>query len=117
MQEGSALLPAYLAGLGVSVVVAVAAEHDLCAVALGGLNLGDGRGGGHYDGGGYAEVFRCQSDALGVISRRGGDDTFDLAALCDSGDLVAGAPYLEGAGLLAIFALEINLSSGHFREG
>ena len=68
VQERGVLLLADLARLGVSVVIAVAREHDGRAVALSGLRLGDGRGLGHDDRGRDAEAVRGVGHALRVVS-------------------------------------------------
>ena len=108
VQERGVLLLADLAGLGVSVVIAVAREHNVRAVALRGLRLGDGRGLGHDDRGRGAEAVRGVGHALCMVT--------GLAALDEGGDLVARAADLERTGLLAVFVLEINVAARHGRE-
>ncbi len=116
MQERGVLLLADLAGLGVSVVIAVAREHDVRAVALRSLRLGDGRGLGHDDRGRDAEAVRSIGHALCVVAGRRGHDGTGLAALDERRDLVARTADLERTGLLAVFVLEINVAARHGRE-
>ena len=52
-------------------------------------------------------------NTLRVISGGGGNDAFYIAALDESGYLIARAAYLERACFLAVFALEIYLSARH----
>ena len=116
VQERGVLLLADLAGLGVSVVIAVAREHNVRAVALRGLRLGDGRGLGHDDRGRYAEAVRGVGHALCMVAGRRGHDGPGLAAFDERRDLVARAADLERTGLLAVFVLEINVAARHGRE-
>ena len=116
VQERGVLLLADLAGLGVSVVIAVAREHNVRAVALRGFRLGDGRGLGHDDRGRDAEAVRGVGHALCMVAGRRGHDGPGLAAFDERRDLVARAADLERTGFLAVFVLEINVAARHGRE-
>ena len=117
VEEGGVLLAADLHGLFKGVVVAVAAEDDLRAVALRGLDLGDGRGLGHDDGRGQAVALCGVGHALGVVAGGGCHDGLHLAALRQRAYLVRRAADLEGAGLLPVLALHPDLAARHAAEG
>ena len=116
MKEGRIFFLANFARRLVSVVVAVAGQNDLCAVALGRLYLGDGGRFGHDDGCRNAELLGCTRNALCMVACRGGNNGAHTAVFHQSGNLVACASYFKGAGFLTVFALEINAAACHPRK-
>ena len=90
--------------MGIGIVIAVAVEDDLRAVPFRGLDLGNGSGLGHDDGGGNAEFVGGIGHTLGMVAGGGGNHRAGFAPVGHGGQLVAGTPDLEGTGLLAVFA-------------
>ena len=117
MDEFRAGLLADLARPRVGFVVDVAREHDFRAVALGRGDLGDRRGARHDDGGLDAHRACCESNALRVVARRGGNDRVQAALGVALHDLVIRAAHLERTGFLLVFVLQINLRTSHGRKG
>ena len=112
MDEGVTHFVPELQRLVVGVVVNAFDQADLCAVALGGLHLGDGGGVGQADQGGDAALAGGQRHALGVVAGGTGDDALGPLLNGELGDHVACAPELEGAGVLKIFGLQIQVTVG-----
>ena len=117
MDELRAGLLTDLARLGVGFVVDVARENDVRAVALRRGDLGDRRGARHDDGGLDADRACREGNALCVVACRGGNDCVQVALGVALHDLVVRAAHLEGAGLLLVFILEVDLCAGHGGEG
>jgi hypothetical protein len=74
VDEDQVALGLDLLGPGEGLVVAVAVEHDLGAMAPGGHHLDQRRPGRHDDDGGDAEPGGVEGHGEAVIARAGGDD-------------------------------------------
>ena len=110
MNEGVAFAFFQLQRLFICVVVAALHQAHICAIALGGLHLGDGSGIRQADERFDAILRRCQRHALGVVSCGAGDDAPGLLLVGEHCDLVGRATNLEGAGDLQIFRLQVQLA-------
>ncbi len=68
MDELCALFFNDFARFGIGFIVNRAMQHDLCAIALGCGNLGNRCRARHDDGGGYADLGRCECNALRMVA-------------------------------------------------
>jgi hypothetical protein len=98
-------------GDGLAVFLVAVIEHDLGAVALGALALGDGRIRRHHDGGLHVQDLRRRRHALGVIAGGERHDPANALVLRDRGQLVEGAAEFERSGPLQHFGLQEDLGS------
>ncbi len=105
-----------LPGVLVRLVVVLADEPDLGAVAPGCGDLCGGGVLGHDHGAGHAEVGGGQGDALGVVTGGGGDDAALPLGFRECGDLVEGAAEFERAGALQVLEFEVDLPAGQAAE-
>ena len=103
MDEGVTVLLLQLQRPVIGIVVAALHQTDLGAVALGGLDLGDGRRIRQADQGGNAAFGGRQRHTLCMVSGGAGDHALGFLFLAELRDLVAGAPELKGTGVLQIF--------------
>ena len=62
----------------------VTAQHDICSVVPGRLELGQGNTDGHEDGGLDSENARRKCNALSVVARGGRDNTASLLLVGES---------------------------------
>ena len=92
--------------LGVRIVVGVALEHDRRAERGDGVDLDLRRRHRHHDRRARAEPLRGESDALGVVAGRGGDDALRRVARRQARHLVVGAAELEREDGLEVLALQ-----------
>jgi hypothetical protein len=97
-------------------VVVLAVEDDLAAVALGRLHLRDRRVFGHHDERVHARPRRRQRDALGVVAGARGDDARRPVLLRQRGDPVERATDLERARPLEVLELQVDLGAGSLGE-
>ena len=107
--EGVALGLAQTGRLGRRVVIHARHEHDLRAVAAGGLDLQQGRALGHADHGLDAESRRGQRHALRMVAGGAGDHALRGLLGGELADLVEGAADLERTGLLQVLRLDIKV--------
>ena len=68
VDEREPLLFSKLEGMFVGFVVDFAGQHHFSTMRFRALDLDVGRGGGHDDGGGYAELLGGIGNALGVVA-------------------------------------------------
>ncbi len=100
---------------GDAVVDELAAEVHVGAVGPRGRHLGDRRRGRHEDGGRETGEGRGEGHALGVVARRGGDDT-GAGGGVDAGDAVVGAADLVAARALQVLTLEHEVTTRELAE-
>ena len=94
--------------LGHGVLHAAAGQHDLCAVAAGGLDLRQRGALGHDHGGRAAEQAGRERDALGMVAGAGRDDAAGPFGVGQPGDPEVGAADLERPGPLQVLALQVH---------
>ena len=93
-------------GVVARLVIHVAVEHHLGAVALGTLHLDEGRGGGHDHDRSGACPRGGKRNALGMIACARGDDAAPELFGRERRDLVVGAAHLVGTRALHVLGLE-----------
>ncbi len=104
-QRGAALA-GDVAGDGFAVLAVAVVQHDLGAIGLGALALGERRVGGHHDGRLHVQDPRRRRHALGVIAGRERDHAAAARAQRDRRQLVEGAAELERSGPLQHFRFQ-----------
>ena len=113
VDEGQAFALADIIGFGLGFVEVQAAQHDLCAMAAGLLDLAEGRGAGHHDRGGDAEATGMIGHALGMVAGGSGDDACLALGFRQVGETVQGAALLEGGGELEVLELHPDFGPGN----
>ena len=116
VDEGKIFLGRQFFRIDGGIIELIAVEHHFGAEFLGLLDLHEGRGRGHDDGGRHAELLRMISDALGVVAGGGRDHPLGALFRRQAEELVQGAALLEGGGKLQVLELDPNLSPGHLRQ-
>ncbi len=118
--QGVALQLGEAATLAISLVEAVAKQHDVAALTAYRIDLDVRRGLGHHDDRLDAELGGRQGDPLSVVASRGGYDAARLLLLGQGSDLVVGAAQLEGVDRLQILPLQADMVAeplGEFLQG
>src|SRR5882672_6141338 len=87
-------------------------EHDLGAVAAGGLDLDGGSVRGHHDGDADAEKLPRKSHGLRVVARGEGQHAALALRRCELRERVERAAELESADALQVLALEEDFGAG-----
>src|ERR1035437_155800 len=116
VDEGAAFFNAAAQGLFAGFVVAGAEENDLGAVGAGGGDLGLRSGERHDDLGADGAGSGGEGDTLGVVSGAGRDDAALAFGLAERQQLVERASFLERAGALEVFKLEVQGQAGELGE-
>ena len=113
MDKGQPLLVPQAHGLGIGVVIHAVHQHHVGPIAAGGLDLGNGGGGGDADGGGDLHIPGGKAHALGMVACGAGDNAPALLLVGQGGDLIVRAPQLEGPRLLQAVRLQIKVAVRH----
>ena len=110
MDKCEAFLVSQADSLPIGVIVHTGHQHHMGAVAAGGLDLTQGRPLRDADGGRDSHIPGGKGNALGMISRRAGNDAPGLFLIGKGGDLVVCTPELECAGFLQAIRLQIKIT-------
>ena len=98
------------------IIKGLAVQNNTGPVVLGVVDLHQGRGGGHDDGGGNAGGLSRIGHALGVVARRSGNQPPLLLLLGEGGALKVSAPDFVGPGHLHVLRLDVDMVAGGLGE-
>ena len=116
MDESTAFFDLAAEGFFAGFIVARAVEDDLSAVGAGSGYFDEGRGEGHDDLGTDAESGGVEGYSLGVVAGAGGDNSLFTLGFGQGKELVEGSTFLERAGALQVFKLEVERKRNQLRE-
>ena len=111
MDEGVAMLFGQLIGVGTGLVKYISGQNHIGPQAFRAVYLDQRSRHRHYDCGLYSSQSGRISHALGMVSRRSGDQPLLLFLVRKLADLIISAPDLVCAGPLHVFRLKIYLIS------